>query len=314
MMDRNSLANYAYLPRIKRGRNFHLYGLDGKRYLDLCRADGASLLGYSVPGLANSVKAQVDLHGWSGLPDLEYERLIRDLKDCFPQHMAIPCSGFAQIDAVFELLGFAHCPLRSIDVAGVFKPLLVPRGKSGDKSSFQIYLPFLGLEADIALAVLPALGIIGPRVILVAEEGPLAMACQTLEREKTLQALGRVSPLQAKALRSTLALLRGLEAFPQHGNSLAYGGRMHPDIIGTWREKDWQKVQLGSRWERNGPWLLHSFDEADWSLVFRFALMQGIILNPSAKGFNVLPGILSQGERQKLEAVLSFLPEQIHGL
>lgn len=314
MMDRNSLANYAFLPRIKRGRNFHLHGLDGKRYVDLYRADGASLLGYSVPGLATAVKAQVDLHGWSGLPDLEYERLVRDLRDCFPRHLAIPCSGFAQVDAVFELLGLNQCPVRAIDAAAVFKPLALARGKSGDRSLFQIYVPFVGLSAEIALAVLPGLGINGPLVILVEEDGPLGMACLTLQEEKTLAALGRVSPLQSRSLRSTLALLRGLEAFPRHTNPVVYGGRMHPDIIGTWREKDWQKVKFCSRWERNGPWLTHDFNESDWTLVFRFALMQGVILNPSAQGLNVLPGILSNGERHSLEGVLSFIPEHIHGL
>lgn len=314
MIDRNSLANYALLPRIKRGRNFHLHGIDGKRYLDVYRADGASLLGYSVPGLATSVKAQVDLHGWSGLPDLEYERLIRDLRDCFPHHVAVPCAGLAQVDAVFDLLGLGQCPVRSVDSSLVFKPQAIHRGKSGDRSTFQIFVPFTPLEAEIALAILPGLGIIGPRVILVREESPLGIACLTLEEEKTLQALGRMSPLHSRALRATLPLLRGLEALPLVANPVLYGGRMHPDIIGTWREKDWQRIQLGSRWERTGPWLVHNFNEEDWSLVFRFALMQGVILNPSARGLNVLPGIISSGEIRKLEDVLSFAPEQIHGL
>ena len=302
------LANFQILPLIRRARDFHAYCFSGKRYLDLYRADGFSLLGYSLPSFSLGIKNRVSQALWQGYPHPLHKQVLHALGQCFPNHQAILCLDRFQLQCVLELLGIpGNRPLfpQAADLTGTL-----------DKSTPDFWFPWTGPPKPISLALIPTLGEQGPFVLLLSKTLSTTMTPQL----PTIQTLGNQVPVFAvAALITGLSVLQGLGAFLSFGaeqktlTKPELGSASHPRTkgliqqLGAWQETSWQSLKTAG-WKRRGPYLLHDFSPREYTQIFSYGLEKGIILNPRSAGVNFLPGTMSDGEQKLLESVLDFQP------
>jgi hypothetical protein len=265
------MNQFNQLPYIRRARDFHVYDIHGHKYLDLYRADGAALLGHSVPGLAKAAKNRLDQHVYGGYPHVLQAQLAKALAVCFPGRQVTTFTNDRQLRGVAQNLGLN---------LSEWQPFLPATGES-----FIARLPGLGPE-------IPAILVSSATTRPLIDAGPQYL-----------------SPPGLSALLRLLPLLRQLGAFTAVGGppDPQSGLDLHRSVIGDWGESAWSQVVLG-QWSRRGPYLEHHFDQNQYISVFQNALKQKVILNPLAQGLNILPGILTNGEQKTLEAVLSFTP------
>lgn len=312
------IPNIQALPKVRRARDYRVHDFSGKRYLDLYRGEGFSLLGYSLPGFQLAIKNRVSQALWQGLPHPLLGQLQKRLAQFFPDHHAVVCPDRYRVNSVLELLDVEPdrplMPFQS-DVTG-----LPPGRRLG------YWLPFSGKPGPLSIALIPSLGVQGPYVLLVEsklfQHHLTSFGKHEGEVFHVLDFVSHQVPVFAlSALMSSLSALEGLGAFaglaalPASGDKLALGALKHPrtkDLnqqLGVWRESQWQQVSLG-RWSRHGPYLVHDFSPAAYCRVFQAALRAGVVLNPRSKGVNCLPGIMSPGERKALESILALAAEE----
>lgn len=300
----SDLENFAALPLIRRSRDFHLYSQSGKRYLDLYRGDGTQILGHSVAGLGQMVKQRLDQGGFHGLPHQSHFQLPKMLARVFPGHRSVICPDRYRIRTVLELLG--------VDAGRPMIPHRTDLTGASRKGSYSFWLPFSAGPADIALALLPAMSLQGPYVLLVEnhhfDRVIQAAGKEARDLETFLRVMGQqAAPWSLVPVIKGLAVLENLGAFAGQGLSLAGAGGLpgrHKEGLGLWRESAWLRYRHSSRWQRTGPYLVHDLDSLEYSAFFRLALARGVVMNPRSDGLNILPGTCSEGERQLLCALL----------
>lgn len=311
------ITNIEKLPSIRRARDFHLYSFTGKRYLDLYRGEGFNLLGYSIPGFHLGIKNRIAQALWQGMPHPLHKQLSKVLEQVFPQHHAVICPDRYRVSSVLELLNM------QLD-----RPLMPTRddltGENTDRA-LSYWFPFTGSPSPVTLALLPSLGVQGPYVLLVSNDifAHHLSSFGNHEHEvfSVLRFISNQVPVYAlTALMTALSTLEGLGAFAGltitavGPDKINLGALNHPRTkglnqqLGIWRESSWQKIAI-SPWKRSGPYIYHSFSATDYCQVFSFALSLGIVLNPRSDGVNCLPGVMSDGEKKQLEAVLAYQPK-----
>jgi hypothetical protein len=300
------LENRLHLPLVRRARAYTLHGEDGKKYLDLYRSDGHGLLGYSIPGMGQAVKGRIDQHLWTGLPHHGTTQLLRELERCFPRHEPFVLANWYGVEFLFKALNLGTCPDFLPRASEVWEDST--QELSGPRAAhFKVWLPFTLVHGDVIFAILPGLGYGGPFVVLVDRSflGREGLNDEDLARLRAMQSM--VNPFLVTAALHTLPLLGNYEAFGVEEGKLDLGGRRHEELLGWWRESWWSTVNL-HRWKRLGPYLFHPWNPEDYHLVFRFALRQGVVLNPRCDGVSIIPGLMSPGEQRRLEDVLAFEP------
>ena len=289
------LANAALLPKIRRGRDFHCYDFSNKRYLDLYRADGASLLGYSVPGFQLAIKNRVSQALWQGLPHPIFKQVTRAITEALPNHVPLICPDRDALRSVLELFG-----------CSVDRPLLPTQTDcqpSSNQTTFSWWLPFGPPPSNISVAVLPRPAFSGPQIVLISLDlFQKQLETQGSDLQSTLDFISFQTPVYAiQALLSGISALKSLGAFNQAAR------KDTTQQLGKWVETNWRTIALG-KWRRAGPYLLHDYSASQYTQIFQNAYERGIILNPRSNGINFLPGIISSGEQKNLESCLSFQP------
>jgi hypothetical protein len=76
----------AAMPRIRRARGYRLYGLDGRRYLDLYQDGGRAILGHRGGRAVTAMKNALSEGLHSCLPSVHEARLLKALGRAFPAY------------------------------------------------------------------------------------------------------------------------------------------------------------------------------------------------------------------------------------
>ena len=258
--DMRNNAEIQRFPTIRRMRDFHVYDLQGNRYLDLYRLNGHALMGHKPGRIALVLKNMVSKGLFASYPSIYEERLLKVLRILLPD-----CIGFRiyrnmerLVASLKDLLG---------EETGIPGDPLYP-GASAEKAAF--WRPFLP-ETPAFPALIPVFAVSGdffPWVVgFTGRAGEKAPPSDT------------VSPaLLAMLTRSVYDLL----AFGEGYN-----------------ENSWKKFPLPF-WQRKGPYLLFSGNEKEYRQVFKNCREHGILIAPEAGKPSIIPGEWTDGEIQFL--------------
>jgi hypothetical protein len=273
----------AALPQVRRARGYRLYGLDGRRYLDLAQDGGRAILGHrhaaAVTAMKNALSEGLD----SMLPSLYEARLLKTLSRVFPGwgDFRIFASETRAFAAVSRALG---APLAAADV---HDPALDPApGRQPRAARWRPWLP-----ADAA-AILDGAGALFPLLPVAAGEAP-AVVCFRAALPPGFPD-GDLLPgfLLAGAVR-------GLEALAA---ALAEGrGDQGLDCVR-------RALDRNERWERRGVYVRALCDPESYPEVHARFLAAGILLAPAFPGPSILPADCSPGEAARLAGLFQMIP------
>ena len=267
------------MPLIRRARGCRLYGLDGRRYLDLDQGGGRAILGHrhasAVTAMKNALSEGLD----SRLPSLYEGRLLKALARAFPgfQAFRLFSSEARALAFVSRVLGV---PLAAADV---HDPAVDPAPDRQPRAvRWRPWLPEGSAPLlDGAEALLPVLPVgLG--------EAP-SVACF---RAALPAGLPAGDPLPGFLLAGAV---RGLESL-----SAERGDRELEPV---------RRALDGScRWQRRGVYVRAVFDGASYPDVVTEFLAGGILLAPGFPGPSILPGECSPGEAVRLAALFQQIP------
>jgi hypothetical protein len=269
----------AAMPQVRRARGYRLYGLDGRRYLDLDQDGGRAILGHrhaaAVTAMKNALSEGLD----SGLPSLYEARLLKALSRAFPGwgDFRIFASEARAFAAASRALG---APLAAADV---HDPALDPA--PGRQPRAARWRPWLPAEAA---SILDGAGALFPLLPVAAGEAP-AVVCF---RAALPPDFPDGDPLPGFLLAGAV---RGLEALSTD--------RGDPDLEPVRRALDGS-----SRWQRRGVYVRAVFAQAQYPGVHAAFLAGGVLLAPCFPGPSILPGECSPGEAARLAGLFQKIP------
>jgi hypothetical protein len=258
------------VPRIRRARDFRLYDVAGRRFLDLWQAGGEAILGHRAARAGSALKAALDRGLAESLPTPWESRLVSALAARFPSYRTVRLftSRERALEAAARVLG------TTVTAADLADPGLGTRGTG----QVGLWRPFLPEDPPwrVLLPVLPfTLG------------GSPAAACFRDALPDDVGPSDTVSGIAA------IAALRGLAGLGQVRSGEPFGPR---DLDGC------------PGWERRGPYLRPVFPAGAYSEAFRAFLGRGVLLSPFYPGPSILPGEASDGERRLLLSLFHSIP------
>jgi hypothetical protein len=266
------------LPPIRRAREYHLYDVRGRRYLDLWQEGGRCLLGHRPGRLVPVLKAALSKGLLAELPSVYSGRLQAVLARMFPAYRAF----YLLPEEAAALQLAAHQLGRPIP-GRVADPVLA--GSAPEQALVRRWRPLQlppptsapAAEAEVLLPVLP-FGL-GPAPVV---------ACLLRDPVPGLPAPAPLSPLLlAGALRSLHDLAR-----------LRLPGWLEPDLLAG-----------APGWRQRGIYVVAGFEERRYPEVFGAFLEAGVLLSPTYPGPSILPcGELSGGELQKMVGLFRRFP------
>lgn len=261
------------IPVVRRAREYHLYSVSGKRYLDLWQNGGHSLLGHN-PGRLNTVLKDTISRGLiADLPSVFGGRLIRVLQTMFPTYREFRLSG-----SLAGALQLASLYLgRNVAAADVVDPLLQPDSATEPPVSF--WRPLLPdpPAAEVLFPILP-FNIAGAPLVLCFHG--------SLPRDYPAQA-----PISGVLLAGLLRSLHELQQFtmPEW---------IRPDLLDGCA--GWRQEQL---------YVIPEFDLEGYERVFEAFLDAQVLLSPEAPYLSILPGgEISKGELGKMIGLFHRFP------
>lgn len=271
----------AALPRIRRARGFRLYGLDGRRYLDLWQDGGRAILGHGAGPALSAARNALSTGLLPCLPSIHGERLERALARRFPAHACARmfATQARALDAAARALGAPLAP------GDLFDPAVDPRPTHPPRAL--LWRPWLpGSEAEL----LDAADVLVPVLPFAVAEAPAIVCVRT-----ALQgALPGSDPLPGFLLAG---VLRALEALLQDTPPSEELRRLDHVLEGC------------PGWERRGRYLKPRCIPGHYPAVHRQFLQAGVLLSPVFPGPSILPATLSAGEG----ALLAGLFQKTHG-
>jgi hypothetical protein len=261
------------VPLVRRAREYHLYSISGRRYLDLWQNGGRSLLGHRPGRLTTVLKNTISKGLIADLPSVYMERLYRLLQTMFPEY-----GDFRVAGSPAEALELASRYLdRSIAASDVIDPLIEPA--AAGQALVSRWRPLLRFEthAQVLLPVLP----------FGMAEAP-AVVCFRLSP-------GPDFPPQRPASGVLLAgLLRSLHDL----RSYAAPGWYRPDLLAEC-----------PGWRQEGIYLVPDFEADRYQQVFQGFLDEGVLLSPEEPYISILPGgEISKGELGKMIGLFRTFP------
>ncbi len=264
------------LPAVRRARGYRLYGLTGRRYLDLYQDDGGAILGHRPPGALKEMKDALSRGLTGRLPSVYQARLARAVGRLLPGCVAVlayPCLH-AALAAAAAFLG------RAVEERDIHDPALGPADGAAPVAFWRPFLPDApGDGPRMLFPVIPPGGTAGP--VALCYRGSLP---------------GPVPPPEPVAPYLLAGMLRGAA-----------------DLAAARREEAVDRAVAaalaGSRsWRLRGPYVTAAFAPALYPDVFRAFLEGGVLIRPSFPGPSILPAEATAGERQTLATLFTRFP------
>lgn len=146
------------IPVIKRARGYHLYDINGNRYLDFFQEGGKALLGHRPHGFSLAMKNIISRGLYSSYPSEYDTRVHKALLELFPDY-----SGFAVFGCKMDAEEFLSTEFgKNIVYKEIDDPLFV---KETGSLSVSYWRPFLDRSfPDCIIPVLPFPGNAAPVV------------------------------------------------------------------------------------------------------------------------------------------------------
>ncbi len=239
------------LSQISRAREFHLYGRDGNRYLDMYLSDGRALLGHRPRGVAREISAALSRGLFAEYPSPYSERLERLLVSAAPRLGGTGREGRVFLNRERTLAAaaaFLGCDLSGLSVVDGARPepSIVPGRASGPAAAtgrVVIFRPFavdsISFEdGDIVVPIVPFPGEWAPTIAFF----PVGNGFRTAVPESDT-----VSPALLTALVRAIHNLLQVITWP--------GVRIDP-------------ARLEPLWVANGPYLFAACSEERYRAVF----------------------------------------------
>lgn len=272
-------------PRIRRARGYRLYGIDGRRYLDLHQDGGRAILGHRGGRAVTAMKNALSEGLHSSLPSVYEARLIKALARAFPgcRSFRLFASESRALEALSRTLGAPFAP------SDIFDPAI--GAPPGDRPRVARWRPFLPAECaawlDGAEALLPVLP-------LAVGEAPAAVCFRDGQPPGCLESDALPGFLLAGVLAAFSVVLAGDGA-----SGAAPGEGLRPV----------ERVLDSSRsWARRGRYVRALFDAAAYPAIHRQFLQGGVLLGPSHPGPSILPAECSPGEGSLLAGLFLGIP------
>ena len=261
------------MPIVRRARDYHLYSVEGKRYLDLWQNGGHSFLGHR-PGRLTTVLKDALSRGLSAdLPSVFGGRLIKALQALFPAYREFRI-GRSLAEAM-QLSGL-HLG-RTVIAADVAEPLL--KACPAEETQVSFWHPLLPDPpvAEVLLPILPFAMAGAPQVVCF--RGNLAPGFPEQE------------PVSGVLLAGLLRSIHDLQRF-------VMPGWLRPDLL-----------EGCAGWRQEQLYVVPEFDPGDYERVFEAFIDAQVLLSPEAPYISILPGgEISQGELGKMIGLFRRYP------
>lgn len=252
------------LPAIRRAREYHLYDLRGRRYVDFHQGDGRAVLGHRISPVSTAVKNLISQGLHSPLPSVYEHRFVQALQALIPTHPHVRI--FATLDRAVEQA--ALCA--GVETASPQDPALGPLGAA----PVAYWRPLLDEDWSRAEALVPVVPYPGP-----GEAWPVC--CRSAPS----------GGAPASDLVSPVVLAGMAKAVWEYTKRLAF-----------FDPSRWGLVD-GPGWTRRGPYLRYAWAPEEHERVWRRALERGVLLAPRHPGPSIVPPDLSRTEIQAAREV-----------
>lgn len=259
----------ATVPPMRRARNWRLYSLEGKRYIDFWLDGGRGILGAgkAAGGASRLLKEAIDTGMTRPVPSVWNARLAKEIATRWPGYSTFRI--FQNEDQARSALARSALA-RSAHGSGS-EGYQEERTGSGSPETLPLYAEYFasdtGNSSPAACPILPCPAVFSPCILLFRKEEDAQAVHSTLP-----------SPV------TCMSLLKSFAAFDRF--ALSY------------REEHWSGVdaRIKNLFERRGPYLFPVYAEKDHDLVFARALEGGIILPPVYGWPALIPGEYTPGE------------------
>ncbi len=252
------------LPAIRRAREYHLYDLQGRRYVDFYQGGGRCLLGHRVSPVSTAVKNVLSQGLQGALPSVYEHRLVQALQALIPTHPHVRI--FATQDRAVEQA--AACA--GVQPAAPHDPALAPLGAAG----VAYWRPLLEEDWSQADALVPVVPYPGP--------GDAWPVCFRGAPRCRASASDLVSPVVLAGMaKAVWEYIKRAAAF----------------------DPDRRRLVDGPGWTRRGPYLRYAWAPEEHERVWRSALERGVLLAPRHPGPSIVPPDLSRTETQAAREV-----------
>jgi hypothetical protein len=261
------------IPAIRRAREYHLYSVSGRRYLDLWQNGGRSLLGHKPGRLTTVLKDTLSRGLIADLPSVFSGRLMRVLQAMFPDYR-----DFRLSRNLAEALQLAGVHLgRPVAAGEVAEPLLDPRPAKETQVSF--WRPLLP-DPPVAQVLLP--------VFPFAMAGAPQVVCFRENPASDFPAQETISGVVLAGLQRSIHELKRFVA-PEW---------LRPDLL-----------EGCAGWRQEQVYVVPEFDLGIYERVFEIFLDAQVLLSPEAPYISILPGgEISKGELGKMIGLFRRYP------
>ncbi len=284
------------LPAIRRAREYHLYGYDGRRYLDLFQDEGRAFLGHRIAGLSTRIKNEISKGVLFSAPSPLETRLRKRLERRYPGYRVVALQPRHMVlGMVATRQGLQAQESALHDPAVAESPFVASASASASAGTAAWDRPFLDTpDADLILPILPI---------------PGALDCQSLmlRSEDMVELLGDPpAPYVLRACETALGHLEKVEAQISSERPLASHSTAAVDseLYAPWDEA------LQGLWKRRGPYLRFAGVKTHYDTVFERYLSAGYLVNPSYAGPSIVPRMYTEGERSEFAAVTAQLTRE----
>lgn len=263
------------LPVVRRAREYRLYDVSGRRYVDLWQVDGHAILGHRGVGVSTALKNLISRGLLGDLPSPAANRLVRALRELLPSHPFVRV--YRSLDGCLGALSAWRG--RAVGVADIADPI-VPSNPA-ENVEISAWRPHAPAFASAARAVVPVLpfGICG---------GPWA-ACFREDPKDS------VPPSEAVSAVALEGVTRGILGLRRHAVGAVASVLARTDT---------------PSWEVTGIYLTPRFPRLVYGDVFDSFLREGVVISPRYDCPSILPSTLSDGEIAKTVGLLRSIPPQ----
>jgi len=250
------MVEKSILPVIKRSREYFLYDINGKRYLDLFQDEGRAILGHRIDGMTGVIKSTAARGLTAAYPSIYSNRIEKQLKLLFP--FVPDFSIYSNIERALSAISKSENKI--IDRNDIIDFPVKSEG-------YAYWRPFIGTNLDwqkfkYFIPILPFPGNFGP-IVVANNTG------------KELGASDLLSPMICDMLiKSSAALFRVIKK---------------DDCM------DWSVFE-SPIWDRNGPYLRFKLANSDYLSLFKKALDKMVLLPPNPLIPGIIPCYYEKGQ------------------
>ncbi|MEW5816200.1 MAG: hypothetical protein AB1798_12495 [Spirochaetota bacterium] len=254
------------VPAIRRARDYHLYDLKGKRYLDLYQNNGRAILGHRPRQLSHVIKNTLAKGLLAEYPSVLERQFLKALAGLLPGYKDF------RLYLTMERAMAAVSALLQTDASEILSD---PALEAASESDFSLWRPYLEVPEEkrksqpkVILPILPVPSASVPVVIGVRDNVHSGLPPSDL-----------VSPVLLAGLKRAVF---DLMASPYRSNDTNFDGPI---------------------WKRRGVYLTARCDLAEYSRVFRAFLSAGFLISPCFPGPSIIPGEYTPGEIKALKVL-----------